>query len=246
MKEETKEDLNEVSVEDLDEELKKELEQKPYYEEIIDLAMRYMEDKYNVSFTPVSYGISAYLSSKDTVECVADGMDADRERIFVSVEKRKTENTEQDPIYEYHDSYYGWLIRSAMEEAVLRVFKTEFEKIKVFRDAINFPLPDRLGAESSLDDFYVELPSYRMCVKVYVRRDSNLTDEEFERRMNNIAGKLIETGHRYTLHVMAVSDSVFDKADRFFDMNEMGSSEEEQGCYTWYATISDREVHRYG
>jgi len=234
------------------------MEEKAYYEDTIELAMQYMTEKYGMQFTPISYDISDYLSSKDTVECITDEMDPEQERIFVSVEMvPKTENSDEtEKVFQFHDSYFGRLIRPAMEEGLTRIFRAEFNKVKVFRDAINSPLPDHLGPDSSLSDFYKELPSYRMCVKIYVGKDPDLSQDEFENRMKRLEKRLMDSGHRYTIYLKALPYPEFEKIDRYVqDENEQDdvpgemndpAAEEMSQEYTYYATISDREVHRYG
>ena len=219
------------------------MEERSLFEETVDQAMNYMKDKYGEEFKPVCYDLADYLSRKDGVECVVDGMDPEKERIFISVEM-------ENNVLVFHDSYAGTLLRSQMEKYIYEMIKDEFADGKVYCDNINTILSDELGRDSSIKDFYTEHPSYRICVKAYVRK-GDISEDEFGDKIAKIENKLIESGHRFTICIRALENEEYEGVTRF-DQKKYQEAlnreliDEQTNAYSYYATISNGEVRKYG
>lgn len=209
----------------------------------VEKAMQYMEKKYGQEFSPISYDYAAILSTTDTVECYTEDMDPDHERVFVDLEVADGEIA-------YHDSYFGYLVREEMEDQIHDVIQKEFQECKVYRDNVNSVLPDDLTPESDMEDFYKADPSYRMCVKVYVKNEASMTQSEFDDRMHGIEQELLALGKRYTLCLVVLPEDVYKDVDRYsqdeilMELNAV-NRDSDVIIYSYEATISNGEVRNY-
>jgi uncharacterized Zn-finger protein len=200
-------------------------------------AMQHMEEKYGKEFSPISYDHAAILSTTDTVECYTEDMDPDHERVFVDLEVVSGEIV-------YHDSYFGYLVREEMENQIHDVIRKEFKECKVYRDNINSVLPDDLTPENDMEDFYKADPSYRMCVKVYVKDEASMTQADFDDRMHGIEKELLALGKRYTLCLVVLPEDVYNDVNRYSQDEILLNKDSD--IYSYEATISNGEVRNYG
>jgi hypothetical protein len=164
-------------------------------------------------------------------------MDPDHERVFVDLEVANGEIV-------YHDSYFGYLVREEMENQIHDVIRKEFKECKVYRDNINSVLPDDLTPENDMEDFYKADPSYRMCVKVYVKDEASMTQADFDDRMHGIEKELLALGKRYTLCLVVLPEDVYNDVNRYSQDEILLNKDSD--IYSYEATISNGEVRNYG
>lgn len=110
-----------------------------------DIYLAYMEEKYDVSFLPISYSGSGLVTNEE-FRCYAEG--TDRERDYVSV-FRKEENGKEV----YYDDYFGILIRDEYESRVDAISDKIVGNTKSFvhRYSVSY-FDNALTGEKTLDD----------------------------------------------------------------------------------------------
>ena len=204
-------------------------------------ALAYICEKYDREFTPIFYENPDYLSSSKTIECITEGLDPEHERVDLQI------LYDDNGAPYFVDNYFGYLVRPEMEAYIGDIIATEFAEYKVFREGNNVP-KEGLEPNDTLEDVYKIKPTYRMTMKVYVNGDPNMTQEEYQAKAQRIEQILLESGHRYTMYIFAVSNEVYRSIDRytqgefwkFFAQND--SPDGEKYYYVYNKMIKDGEV----
>jgi hypothetical protein len=173
-----------------------------------DKAIRFVSEKYQKEFTPITYELSDYLSDTDIIHCYTDGMDPENEHVEIYLDEKGLST-------DYHDNYFSFHVRPEAETYIASIVGKEFSDIKVFRSNEYEASPDELTSEHSLADLYIAQPDYWMDVKVYINADPSMTETEYAEKIARIENELIETGHRYSLYIFALSNTAFSDIDRF-------------------------------
>lgn len=172
-----------------------------------DKALEFISEKYQRDFEPITYEMSDYLSNTDTVHCYTDGMDIENEHVEVYILRDGSE-------VEYVDNYFSFLVRPQAEEFIGDMIESEFDEFKVYCDDDGGALPNELTHESSLEDLYRVKSDYWMDVKVYIKGNANMSETEYHEKIQRIEQQLLDTNHRYTIYIFAVSDEVYQSLER--------------------------------
>lgn len=173
-----------------------------------DVAINFINEKYQMTFTPVTYEMSDVLSETDIVHCCADGMDEKNEHVEIYLSK-------EDGKTSFSDNYFGFHIRPEAEAYIGSIVGSEFSEYKVFRDNDYQAFPDELTTAHSLQDLYQVYPDYWMKVKVYVKADPTMSENEYAEKMLRIEQQLVNSGHRYTISICALGESAYNAIERF-------------------------------
>ena len=212
-----------------------------HYQTLAADALAFISDKYGKEFTPVFYENNDYLSTVRRIHCYTDGMDRENEHAEIVI-TRDGEN------YEFSDNYFSYYIRPAAEQYIAELITREFSDCKVYREKDTGTFPDTLTCESTLEDLYRVKSDYWMSVKAYIPAVPGMAQEEYAAKAQRIEQALLESGHRYTIYIFAVSDEVYQSIDRyqqddfwrFFAANR--TPDGEKYFYVYKSTILDGEV----
>lgn len=178
-------------------------------ENTAEAAIAAVSEKYGREFTPFFYENSDYLSKTRKILCHAEGMDPEHEQVEIFL------TPTEDGQLRITDNYFSYFIRPAAEEYIGGMVGSEFPEYKVYRQGDDGAMPDELTGESTLEDLYRTRSDYWMSVKIYVRADPTLTEEDYREKMGRIERKLLESGRRFTIYLFAVSDEVYDSISRY-------------------------------
>lgn len=204
-------------------------------------ALAYINEKYGREFTPVFYENPDYLSTSRTIECITEGLDPENERVNLQI----FYDDKGEPYF--LDDYFGYIVRPEMEAYIGDMVASEFPEYKVFREGNNVP-KDGLGPNDTLEDVYRVKSTYRMTMKVYVNGDSTMSQAEYREKMERIEQKLLDSGHRYTMYIFAVSNEVYQSIDRYEQDDfwrfyaENDTPDGEKYYYVYNEMIKDGEV----
>lgn len=184
--------------------MSKETDNKNYGDRVMD----YMREKYQKEFTICFYEDSDYLSDIKVIQCYTDGMDKENEHVDVYIEKKNGKEY-------YMDNYFDFYIRSEMENYIQDMITKEFSECKVYRENNAGAMAEGLTHESTLEDLYRLDENYWMTVKVYVKGDTDTTQQEYQEKMQRIEEQLLASNHRYTIYIFAVSEQVYESIERY-------------------------------
>lgn len=178
------------------------------YESRSDAAVHFLEEKYNREFQFICYEAGDYLSKNDYVRCTTEGLDSEKEDVIVAV-RQEGDTT----IYE--DNYFSYLIRPEMEDYIADMVHEDFSEIKVYVQNSDEFFSNELTGESSLDDMYRTDNDYRISVKVYIKGDSEMSQTEYQVKMQHIEDLLLASGHSYTIYIFALNPTVYETISRY-------------------------------
>ena len=171
-------------------------------------AIKYISEKYQQEFTPLSYDLSDYMSDRDVVECYTEGMDPENEHVSIYITKKDGKTV-------YHDNYADFLLRDTIEQHVTNVAKNEFRECKTFKSTGAAPLPDKLNKNSTLDDMYRQNPDYEIWCVVLIREEPDLSYDDYAKKIDAIEKQLSSEGHIYIIQIYAVSDELYESTQRY-------------------------------
>lgn len=204
-------------------------------------ALQFVNKKYQKDFEPSTYEMADYLSETDRVHCYTEGMNPEKEHVEVYVVRDGEE-------VKYLDNYFGFHIRPEAEAYIGSMVEKEFKEFKVFRDSEYEAFPNELTCESTLEDLYRVKSAHWMNVKVYINGDDNMSEAEYQEKVQRIEQELLDSNHRYTIYIFAVSDEVYQSLDRynqddfwrFYAQNRKPDGE--KYFYVYKNTIQDGKV----
>ena len=173
-----------------------------------DDAIKYISEKYDRDFYPLSYDLADYLSDDDMVECYTDGMDPENEHVTIVISKEYGSIS-------YHDNYFGFLIRDDMENYIGEFVEKEFTDYKTYVNINSDSFPDGLNVWSDLYDLYDTFNDYWMTATVFVKGNANISEEEYSERTNRIIQSLKESYHRYTFNLFVLDETYYNGMDRY-------------------------------
>lgn len=173
-----------------------------------DKAINYINEKYQMNFTPVTYEMSNILSETDIVHCRTDEMDEKNEHIEIYLQR-------EDGKTVYSDNYFGFHIRPEAEAYIGTMVGSEFSEYKVFRENHYQAFPNELTSKNTLEDLYRVYPDYWMNVKVYLKADPSMSEDEYAEKIQHIEQQLIDSGHRFTISICALGETAYNAIDRF-------------------------------
>ncbi len=191
-------------------------------------AIKYISEKYDREFIPLSYDLSDYLSDQDEVECYTDGMDPENEHASVFLAKENEEMV-------FHDNYFGYIIRPEIEEEVSVLLKKEFQTFKVYKGDDLVWLSDELDADSTIDDLFLQEPEYRIEVSVFVKYDPQDDPGEYDIKVHRFEKALAAAGRNYRVALFVVGDEMYDKITRY----------EQDRFWTVYAKSAEPDNNNY-
>ena len=170
-----------------------------------DAAIAYLEEKYGEEFTPITYGLSDYLSDVDVVECYPSWMDPEQEYVSIFLHSDGT----------YGDNYYEYLKREEIEEYIKNFFCPAFgDEIKVYLSCSKSEMPAELNRDSTVEDFLQQKPEYTFVASVFVNGNDTIPEIEFEQKMADIEENLYKTGRAYILNLYVVDPSAYERIAR--------------------------------
>ena len=176
---------------------------------VAEMAIKSVSEKYGREFTPCFYENSDYLSKMRKICCTTEGLDPEHEQVEIYLMPN------DEGKMRIADNYFSYFIRPAAEEYIGGMVSGEFPEYKVYRLNDAGAMPDELNGESTLEDLYRVKSDYWMSVKVYVRADPSLTEEDSREKMGRIEQQLLDSGRRFTIYLFAVSDEVYDSIGRY-------------------------------
>lgn len=170
-------------------------------------ALEYMKEKYKEEFTPITYGISDYLSDTDVVECYPSWMDPKFEHVSIFIHN--------DEGGRFGDNYFEFLKREELEESVKEILEPDFgSEIKVYQSCSNTEMPAELNVNSSIEDLYSSMKEYCIWADVFISGDKNITDEEFAQKMGSVKERFCRTGKSFVIHLYVVDKLAFEAVSR--------------------------------
>lgn len=179
------------------------------YKQTMNDAVKYLSDKYGEEFVLDSYEIGDILSDTDIIRCLSSNMNKENEYIEVIVNPDSPKG--------FSDNYFGYLIRPAMEEEI--GIAMGINECKIFREDIEYCLPDSLVPGNTVEDFYNEMPDYWMTVNIFIPNDSKMTESDYNQMTKRFEQWMISKKRYYTVHLFVVSNEWYNKIDRY-NMND--------------------------
>lgn len=175
------------------------------YKKVMNDAVQYLTDKYGEEFILDSYEIGDILSDTDSIRCFTTDMDRENEYVEVVVNP--------DSPRGFSDNYFGYLIRPEMEEQIRNVL--DVYDCKIYRENINYCLPDSLERNSTIEDLYQEMPDYWMTVNIFLPVDSSMTEYDYQQITERMENWMLASMHRYTVHLYVVSEDWYNRINRY-------------------------------
>ncbi|MGN0292248.1 MAG: hypothetical protein ACI4C5_09950 [Lachnospiraceae bacterium] len=173
-----------------------------------DRAIEFVEEKYGIEFEPETYEKADYLSSTDRVHCYAEGMNREEEHVEVTITRENGKTV-------YGDNYFGFWIRPQIEEYIGKIIEEEFSEFKVYKEDDYENFPNDLTCDSTLEDLFAHDGSYIMSIKVYIKADGSMSEEEYAERMERIKDRLLESNQSYIIYIFAVGEEMYDSISRY-------------------------------
>ncbi len=171
-------------------------------------AIKYMEDKYGEEFILEDRKPTDFLYEQSDLFCHTAEMDRDRnEHVQVFI-------TEEEDGTHLSDNYFGYYIRPQVDEYIYDGISEEFPDVKVISGACKNRLPDELTKESTLEDFLETDGRYTVSAKIYIKKDPDMTNEEYEEGLRSFIDSFESYGKWWNLLFYVVSDEIYEMADR--------------------------------
>lgn len=171
-------------------------------------AISHMEEKYGEEFILEDRKPSDILYEQSDLFCHTAEMDREiKEHVQVFV-------IEEDDGTHLYDNYFGYYIRPQVEEYISGKMKEEFPDVKVLGVPCNDVLPEWLTKESTLKDFLEADAKYTLSASVFIKKDPDTTNEEYEEGIMRFADSFKTYDKRWIFSFYVVSDEIFDMADR--------------------------------
>jgi len=147
-----------------------------------DIFLAHMEEKYDVTFLPISYSASGVVTNEE-FRCYAQG--TDRERDYVSVFRREENGGEV-----IYDDYFGILVRDEYQKRVQDICDETIGESKAFvhRYSVSY-FSNELTSEHTLDDAIAMGESITASKYVYFEVEPG-TEEAFEAACDRVMEKL--------------------------------------------------------
>lgn len=175
------------------------------YKKVMNDAVQYLTDKYGEEFILDSYEIGDILSDTDSIRCFTTDMDRENEYVEVVVNP--------DSPRGFSDNYFGYLIRPEMEEQIRNVL--DVYDCKIYRENINYCLPDSLERNSTIENLYQEMPDYWMTVNIFLPFDSSMTEYDYQQMTQMLENWMAASNHCYTAHLYVVSREWYNRIHRY-------------------------------
>lgn len=163
-------------------------------------AIEYISVKYQRVFTDVVADLGAESGDSggntDAVEltgsivyCYTDDMDPKQERVTIYCEEQGDEIL-------YRDNYFGFYIQSEAEDYVREMVEQEFPEAEVIWQVPDTPFPNELTCERGLADLYALDEDYCLEVIVYVEKEAELSEAEFNQKVQRAEQALAKGPYR--------------------------------------------------
>ena len=149
-----------------------------------------------------------YKPNTTNTELPTDNINQEHESITVAIRK-------EDGKVTFKDDYFSYLVRPELETYISDMIKEEFQEIKIYAENQEHYLSNELTSESTLSDLYQIESSYIAEAKIYVKGNPEITKAEYERKMQNIRNKLLDSGHSYIIYLFVVSPEIYDSMGRY-------------------------------
>ncbi|MBR5407360.1 MAG: hypothetical protein IK111_06910 [Lachnospiraceae bacterium] len=171
-------------------------------------AMKYMEEKYGEKFILEDRKPSDIIYDEQTdVFCHTVDMDRNLN------EHAKVYLLDDEKGVHFSDSYFGYYIRPQVEEYVYENLKDIYPEVKAFYTPGTRMIDDSLTTESTLDDYF-DINENRLRINIFIKKDPDITVDEYEASVKKAAEPFADRGNRWLLFFYVVSDNVYDKTDR--------------------------------
>lgn len=167
----------------------------------MDKAAHYLSNKYGEEFVMDSYEEGDILSDTDIIRFFANGMDQKHEYVEVIANPDSPEG--------FSDNYFGYLIRPAMEEEIKNVL--DVEECKIYRENIDYTLPDSLNNSNTIEDLYQEMPDYWMTVNIFLP----VSQYDYDEIASKLESWMVSNGHSYTVKLFVLNQEWYDRIDRY-------------------------------
>lgn len=192
-------------------------------------ALNHLKNKYGVEFELCNSEYSTSLSH-ESVYCTTYGLNGIKEQIEVCASMI-------DGRVKYSDNYFGYLVRTEVENYVSDIVRKEFSEFKLYRDNDYHMFSDKLNMNSTLSDLYAINPKYRANIKVYIHGDSVTLAKEYEEKIKRVVKELVATDRRFSIYLFVVEDTTYNSISRF----------EQSDFWEYYAknSIPDGSVYYY-
>lgn len=149
-----------------------------------DILLAHMEEKYDVTFLPISYSAEGMVTNQE-FRCYAEGTDPERDYVSVFV---REENGEEVIV----DDYFGILIRNDYQRRVEEISDAAAGDTKAYihRYSVSF-FDNSLTAESTIDDA-IAMGERINATKYVFMEVAPGSEEDFEEKCDQITRKLTD------------------------------------------------------